>query len=367
MRTLSSTGLRGIAAALITYATAPGLLAQDAPKYSNEFLAIGVGARALGMGYSFVASANDVTAGYWNPAGLMRVRGDLQIGAMHSEYFAGIAKYDFVGVAKPLDTASTLGVTFVRFGVDDIPNTTALIDNDGNVDYDRISTFTAADHALLISYARRMRIPGLVVGGNVKVIYRRVGEFANAWGFGLDLAAQYEKDKWRFAAVARDITGTYNAWSYSLDPQTIETFQLTGNDLPQNSTEVTLPRLTLGAAREFRFGNKVGLITELNLENTFDGQRNTLISTGTWSADPRFGLEVGYAGVVFVRAGVNNFQYVTDITDARRLNFQPNIGAGLKIRGIAVDYALTDIGDNSIALYSNVFSLRFDLFKRSSS
>ncbi len=343
----------------------PPAKGQDAPKYSNEFLAIGVGARALGMGYSFVASASDVTAGYWNPAGLIRVRGDLQLGAMHSEYFAGIAKYDFVGLAKPLDSASTLGVTFVRFGVDDIPNTTALIDNDGNVDYDRITTFTAADHALLISYARRMGIPGLRVGGNVKVIYRRVGEFANAWGFGLDLAAQYDLDRWRFAAVARDVTGTYNAWSYSLDPQVIQTFQATGNDLPQNSTEVTLPRLTLGAVRELRIGNKVNLLAELNLENTFDGKRNTLLSTGTWSADPRFGMEVGYAGVVFVRAGVNNFQYFTDAADVRRLNFQPNIGAGVKIRGIAVDYALTDIGDNSIALYSNVFSLRFDIFKRS--
>jgi hypothetical protein len=63
--------------------------AQDAPKYSNEFLAIGVGARALGMGYANVAAVNDVTSGYWNPAGLLGVQGDIQVGAMHSEYFRG--------------------------------------------------------------------------------------------------------------------------------------------------------------------------------------------------------------------------------------------------------------------------------------
>ncbi|MCB0787631.1 MAG: PorV/PorQ family protein [Flavobacteriales bacterium] len=341
--------------------------AQDAPKYSNEFLAIGVGARALGMGYSLTAATEDVTAGYWNPAGLMGVRSDLQVGAMHSEYFAGIAKYDFIGIAKPLDSVSTLGVSFIRFGVDDIPNTTALIDNDGNIDYDRITTFTAADHAFLISYARKLGIPGLRVGGNVKVIYRKVGDLANAWGFGLDAALQYNKGDWRFAAMARDITTTFNAWTNTLDQATIEAFQRTGNELPENSTELTLPRLVLGVARGFRFGEKVTLLAELDIENTFDGERNTLVGTSTWSMDPRFGLEVGYANVVFVRAGVNNGQFVTDITGDRSFNLQPNIGAGVRIKGISVDYALTDIGNSSVALYSNVFSLKFDIFKRSGS
>lgn len=72
----------------------------NAPKYSNEFLNIGVGARALGMGNSVLASSNDVTAGYWNPTGLLATNTDLQIGLMHSEYFAGIAKYDFGALAK---------------------------------------------------------------------------------------------------------------------------------------------------------------------------------------------------------------------------------------------------------------------------
>ena len=102
--------------------------AQDAPKYSNEFLAIGVGARALGMGSAYTSAVNDVTAGYWNPAGLLGVTGDLQVGVMHSEYFAGIAKYDYVGIAKPIDSMSTIGFTFVRFGIDNIPNTIDLID-----------------------------------------------------------------------------------------------------------------------------------------------------------------------------------------------------------------------------------------------
>ncbi len=336
----------------------------DAPKYSNEFLAIGVGARSLGMGGAFVGVVNDVTSGYWNPAGILGVKGDLQIGAMHSEYFAGIAKYDYIGVAKPIDSLSTIGFSFIRFGIDNIPNTIDLIDPSGNIDYDRITSFSAVDHAFIITYARRLGVPGLRLGGNAKVIYRRVGQFGQAWGFGLDGGLQYDRDRWRFAAVARDVTSTFNAWSYTLDQRTIEVFQQTDNEIPVNSVELTLPRLVLGAAREFKLGPKFDLIAAVDLENTFDGRRNTLVASDTWSADPRLGLEVGFAGVVYVRGGLSQFQYVTDVLDKRTLSMQPNIGLGLRIKSVMLDYALTDIGDNSVALYSNVFSLRFDLFKR---
>jgi hypothetical protein len=55
---------------------------------------------------------------------------------------------------------------------------------------------------------------------------------------------------------------------------------------------------------------------------------------------------------------------VTDISDDRSLSVQPNIGLGLKIKRFSIDYALTDIGDNSVALYSNIFSVRFEINKR---
>lgn len=340
-----------------------GLRAQDAPKYSNEFLAIGVGARALGMGYAYTSAVKDVTAGYWNPAGLMGISGDLQVAAMHSEYFAGIAKYDYIGIGKRIDTSSAIGFSVIRFGVDNIPNTTDLIDNNGNLDYDRITTFTAADHAFILSYARKMKIPGLRIGGSAKVIYRKVGPFAKAWGFGLDAGAQYDRGKWRLSAMGRDITSTFNAWSYTLDQKTIDTFGVTGNELPTNGVEVTLPRLVLGVAREFKITGRLNLLASVDLENTFDGKRNTLLASDLWSGDPRGGIELGYAGVVFLRGGVNLLQYVEDINGARSLDFQPNIGVGLKIKSVNLDYALTNIGSTGVALYSNVFSLRFDLFK----
>jgi len=365
MNTVKIKGMRsGFLILLLSMACGAVHAQTDAPKYSNEFLAVGVGARALGMGGAYTAVVNDVTSGYWNPAGLPGVKGDLQVGAMHSEYFAGIAKYDYIGLAKPIDSASTIGFTFIRFGIDNIPNTIDLIDPSGNIDYDRITSFSSADHAFLISYARKLKVPGLSVGGNVKVIYRRVGSFGKAWGFGLDAGAQYQRDRWRFSAVARDVTSTFNAWSYTLDQRTIDVFAQTGNEIPANSVELTLPRLNLAIAREFKLGQKFDLLAAIDLENTFDGKRNTLFKSSTFSTDPRVGIELGYAGVVYVRAGIGNIQQVTDMADKKQFTMQPNIGLGLKIKSVSLDYALTDIGDNSVALYSNIFSLKFDLFKK---
>jgi hypothetical protein len=76
---------------------------------------------------------------------------------MHSEYFAGIAKYDYAGISRQLDSSSTASFTVIRFGVDDILNTTQLIDSDGNIDYNRVSKFSTADYGFSFSYARKSK------------------------------------------------------------------------------------------------------------------------------------------------------------------------------------------------------------------
>jgi hypothetical protein len=350
---------------LFLYSTSV-LYAQDetiAPKYSNEFLSIGVGADALGMGNATVAQTGSVTSGYWNPAGLTSVDKWLEIGLMHSEYFAGISKYDYLGLAKAIDDKSTLGFSAIRFAVDDIPNTTQLIDNSGNINYDNITTFTAADYAFLFSYARKLRIEGLSLGGNFKVIYRKVGDFAKSWGFGIDGGLQYKMDdRFKFGLMARDVTSTFNAWVFDLDQEMQEVFVATGNELPRNGLELTLPRLIFAGYGKFDLGEK-GLFAagEIDIDLTTDGRRNTLIRTGLISIDPHFGLEFGFKDIVKVRAGLSNMQYVKDINDSQSLNVQPNIGIGLKLKALQLDYAYTDIGNASVALYSHVVSLRLML------
>jgi len=344
--------------------------AQDgtiAPKYSNEFLSIGIGADALGLGNSVVAQTGGVNSGYWNPAGLTNVKDWLEVGLMHSSYFAGIAKYDYLGLAHRIDDKSSLGFSAIRFAVDDIPNTTQLIDNAGNIDYDKISTFTAADYAFLLSYSRKLGIDGLSVGGNVKLIHRKVGDFARSWGFGLDAGAQYSfQNKWKFGLMMRDVTSTFNAWVFTLDEETKEVFLATGNSLPENGLELTLPKIILAGYRKFEI-TKSGLYasTEIDLDISTDGKRNTLIRTGLISLDPHMGISFGFKEYVSVRGGISNFQYVKNFDDTQTLNFQPNIGIGLNLKNFYIDYAFTDIGDASVALYSHVISLRLKLKKPS--
>ncbi|PLX19260.1 MAG: hypothetical protein C0597_05405 [Marinilabiliales bacterium] len=334
-------------------------------KYSNEFLSIGVGARSLSMSNAMVANTKDVTSGYWNPAGLASLQTDFDAGIMHAEYFAGIAKYDYLGGAMQLDTNSYLGVSLIRFGVDDIPNTTDLIDSDGNIDYDRISRFSAADYAFLISYARKTKYPNLMYGANVKIIYRNIGKFASAWGFGLDLGLQYHLRDWNYGVLARDITSTFNAWTFNEDELIIEVQDSVFNFAPDNSLEITLPRVLLGVSRDFTIYNKFKALAEIDLDFTFDGQRHVLIEGDPVSIDPHVGIEINYNQLAFIRFGVGNFQRIEEFDNKESMTFQPNFGIGIQFKGVSIDYALTDIGDQSLALYSNVFSIRYSFDKRS--
>jgi hypothetical protein len=347
----------------VYFLVSPASFSQDgslAPKYSNEFLSIGVGADALGMGNAVVAQTDNVNSAYWNPAGLTAVDKWLEVGLMHSEYFAGISKYDYLGLAHSIDDKSTLAFSAIRFAVDDIPNTTQLIDNNGNINYDNITTFTAADYGFLLSYARKLNPEGLSVGGSFKVIHRKVGDFAKSWGFGLDAGAQYQlKKNWKFGLMARDVTSTFNAWVFDLNDEMQEVFIATGNELPRNGLELTLPRLILAAHGKFDLGKKgIYAASELDLDITTDGRRNTLIKTGLISIDPHLGVEFGFKKIVAIRGGISNIQYVKNFDDSQSLNVQPNIGVGLNIKSFHIDYAFTDIGDASVALYSHVISLR---------
>ncbi len=333
---------------------------QAVRKYSNEFMNIGVDAAALGMANAVTAHTGDVNSGYWNPAGLLKME-DKQLSLMHASYFANIAQYDYAGFAMPLDDRSAVGVSLIRFGVDDILNTTQLIDSEGNIDYNRISLFSTADYGLTVSYARAMPVQGFNYGVNAKIIRRIIGKFANSWGFGFDLGAQYEtKNDWKFGVMLRDITTTYNVWAIDEDEyQKIKDAVPGENQEMPETSEITLPKAQFGLSKKFTIHYDYTILAAANLNMQF-AKTNDLIASDIVSIDPAIGFEAGYIDLVFLRGGVGNFQHITEIDNSKSLSFQPNIGVGFKYKGIQVDYALTDIGDQSAALYSNIFSLKID-------
>lgn len=339
------------------------LSAQAFRKYSNEFLSIGVDARAFAMGNSVVAHQRDVNSGYWNPAGLTGVEESWQGALMHAEYFQSIAAYDYAAFAMPLRNGSTIGIHALRFGVDDILNTTQLIDEQGNINYDRINKFSAADYALNLSYAGYfLNNKDISVGATAKLIYRNIGKFANSFGFGMDAGIQYQtQDNFFFGAMARDITTSFNVWSVNTNE--LNRLELDGdvlNEAPEENIEFTPPKLQVGIGKYVEFSDTFSATAELDLLFQFQNN-NDLISARGLSMSPTFGFEVAYDKMIFLRGGVNNFQWETTINNERKLNFQPNIGIGFRYKGITIDYALTNIGSTGIALYSNIFSLKLDI------
>jgi hypothetical protein len=321
---------------------------------------IGIDAAALGMSNAVVSHTNDVNSGYWNPAGLIGIA-DGQVAVMHASYFANIAQYDYAAYAKPIDDQSAWGISMIRFGVDDILNTTQLIDGNGNVDYNRISKFSTADYGFTFSYARKLKFSDLQYGVNSKIIRRVIGDFANSWGFGFDAGIQWKRKDWNFGLMLRDITTTYNIWNINEEEYNKIKGTVPGQnqDLPE-STEITLPKAQLGIAKKIDFHNETSLLVSGNLNMQFT-LTNDIFASNMVSIDPAIGLEYEYVDLVFIRAGVGNFQKVVQIDNTKKIGFQPNIGLGFKYKGIQIDYALTDIGDQSAALYSNIFSLKVDL------
>ncbi|MFY0594711.1 MAG: PorV/PorQ family protein [Roseivirga sp.] len=349
--------------------------AQSTPKYSNEFLSIGVGARALGMSNAMTSVADDVTAAYWNPAALTDIEHRYQFSFQHAAYFQGVANYDYLGAAIAIDTDSHLGIALIRLGIDDIPDTRLLFDDQGRIDYSLIDFFSTSDVALVLSYARGVSFiggetfaegGGLTFGVNFKVVRRSIGAFAKAWGFGLDASMKYRVDDWNFGVMVRDISTTFNSWT--IDRERLRnSFNQTNNEIPGNSLELTLPKMIVGASRSFVINSKIDMLASTDLTFSFDGRRNVLIPNRIASIDPSFGFEFDYEDKFFLRMGMGNFQRVKDFTTGNDLTestfwtFQPNMGMGIQLDEFTIDYALTDIGNVAESPYSHVFSITYSL------
>lgn len=333
-------------------------------KYSNEFLQIGVGARAQAMGHTGVALSKGPYAAYWNPALLTDQTREMELAGMHAEWFAGVGKYDYLGLGYHKDKSKHyFAASVIRFGVDDIPNTLSLYNNDGTINLDNVVPFSAADYALMGSYARYLVAGGTEInwGSNVKVIYRHIGSFAQSFGFGLDAALHVRRKAWNFGLVARDFTNTFNAWSFSLTPEEEQLLLAANNSLPINSVELTRPTLVLGFGHTKNFKKDWQLKTELDLLATTDGKRNTLVSTNSVSINPNLGVEVVYKKLVALRGGLHQWQKDTRFSGDAFWTATATGGVGVMFRRWHLDYAFASPVATGDKAYTHVVSLMYEL------
>ncbi len=337
--------------------------------YSNEFLKIGATARGISMGNSITTVSQGAEAVYYNPANTANLQNTLDITLTHSEYFNQAANFDYIAVTYKNDSY-VIGAGFLRLGVDNIPNT-LYIYNNGTFDPELITYFSVADNAAFLTFAAKSKkIESLSYGIKAKFIYRHLGGFANGYGLGIDAGISFQKGKTAYAAVIRDITGTYTGWFYDLSDSAGTILIQTGNSVPENNVEIALPSIVFGASRNLKLSSKLSALAEINLITEWSGKSNYIISTKLFSTTPQLGLELNYKNTVYVRFGAYNFQripYFSDSTQVKnRLNFFPSAGLGIKYKNMYLDYSFQNFANQAVDLQSHFIGIRFapDLKKR---
>ena len=307
-------------------------------KFGDDFLSIGGGARALAMGSAHAALVNDVTAAYWNVAALSRVE-NVEAMYMHSERFSGVVGYDYGAVAVPVnpDKRSVVAVTFIRQGVDGIKNTL----NAWNVDRDLpksdpanyITEFSYSDLAFLLSYSSSTT-QYFSWGVNAKILNSRMGPFANAWGYSLDLGVLYKGEFADWGIQLVNIPSLMKFWSVNagnLQPLA-EIFE---DEVPSGQNEKSPMSVKVGLSKVIPM-NKFSLALAMDSDIYFDGRETYYLNLGSISFEPHAGAELSFNNLVSLRAGVTDV--VKDFSSGYTVT--PTLGAGLHFKSVSVDYGI---------------------------
>jgi len=297
-------------------------------KYAGEFMAIGIGGRPLGMGGAFTGVADDVTSGYYNPAGLANLNYP-QLALMHSEQFGELVNYDYASVGIPFQEDLSFGVSVMRLAVDGIPDTReALIDGQtgtqiydinniyARLNYDLITEFSNQDWAIYLTFAKR-HSKSFYWGTNIKIIRRDIAEFG-ATGIGFDLGAMYSPmDNLYIGANIQDVTTTLVAWNTGLN-------------------ELISPTLKIGSS--YKIVEILGgyIMPALDFDIRFENRQfASNFNIGAVSFDMHAGLEWNIENLVYIRGGYNDVKQFT-------------VGAGVKLPKLNIDYSFARFNQSEI-------------------
>lgn len=331
-------------------------------KYGNDFLTAGSGARAMAMGSAQAALASDVTAAYWNVAGISNIIRP-QVMYMHSERFGGVVGFDYGAAAIPLkNNQGVISVSFFRQGVDNIANTLNAWDRERNLPKENaeayITRFSAADMALYFSYAAK-KSEHFAYGASAKLVHQKLGPFAQAWGYSLDVGAQFKTSVADFGFAIHDVTTMQKMWQVNESAfGDYETeFADMGAAMPTGQNEYVLPALKAGASRSFTLKDFT-ITTAADVDVFFENRRAYYLNIGRMSFEPHAGTEVSYKNVISLRAGLTDF--VTDPVSG--FSISPTLGMGLSFSSLVLDYGFASFAGISSDLgYTHRISLRVDL------
>lgn len=108
----------------------------------GTFLRLGVGARAVGLGGTFTAIANDASAGFWNPAGISTfTRNHVMV---TYSLLSLERKHHFMAATFPLKKYGTIGFSWINLEITDIEGR--------NIYGQKTGYFNNSENAYLISW-----------------------------------------------------------------------------------------------------------------------------------------------------------------------------------------------------------------------
>ena len=312
----------------------------ESVNFGDDFLSVGGGARALGMGSAHAAFTNDVTAAFWNVAGLVGVD-DIQLTYMHSERFSGVVNFDYGAVAMPLKNKqnSVVAFTIFRQGVDGIKNTLNAFDSElgqprPNPE-DFITEFSARDFAFFLSYATQLT-EKISWGTTAKLLNSKIGPFANAWGYSLDVGVIFKNRFVDMGLNLQNITGLRKFWD--TNPSSLELLAENFNDdIPQGQNEKTPPTVKFGLSKQMVIDDFT-ILAAADTDLRFEGREAFFINAGNMSIEPHIGSEVTYKNVVSLRAGVTDFTQDFE----SNLSLSPTFGAGIYFYSLELDYGFSN-------------------------
>lgn len=263
-----------------------------------QFLKLGVGARAIGMGEAFIAIADDASALYWNPAGLTNISSK-EFTFTHTKWVADI-NWDFAGYAHKLPGIGTIGISAGALTMDDIEETTSLNP------YGTGRYFTASDYMVGLSYAR-MLTDKFSVGGTVKYVAQYLDE-EEAIGFAVDVGTLYNTG---FKTIRLGMA--------------IQNF---GGDMKFIEDEYPMPvTFKFGMAMDFMDSDMHKVTGSVEMNHPADNAETVNIGGEYW-----------FNSMIALRAGYK-YNY-----DAEGLTAGAGFQLPIGFANLQLDYAYTDIG-----------------------
>ncbi|MBW6516530.1 MAG: hypothetical protein K0B81_07960 [Candidatus Cloacimonetes bacterium] len=314
-----------------------GITFLSAGRYAGDFLEIGSGVRAIGMGGAFSAIANDGSAIYWNSSGISQLK-RIEIGLMRAYLYEGLAYYDHITYCQPLPNDVTIGLNWTRLTIPDIPvfSEQHLVGTtiDQRVTFPDLqltavpdAKFTSTDDIIQFAFSKNIQhdlalgwlffeLPvDIYFGANIKYLSRKIQDYSGT-GTGFDISVLTRQYLYRWFD-ARWL-GTL---SIGINVQDIGGTSISWDTISRQSDEIVM-------------NTKLGFAYEQPLERI---KSTLLLATDTdyhvYGQKQRWGIEYTYDKLISGRFGY----------------YDDNQAAGLSLMmfDVSVDYAFitNDLGN----------------------